>query len=230
MSKKNAGLEFLEDPDALAGRLEKAEDFFETNRNLIFGVIGALVLAVGGYFAYQYMQSEKNVEGQDKLFNAVYKFEQDSLQLALNGKGATPGLLAVADDYSGTKAGNLARFYAGTALLKEGKYDQAIEQLKDFSSSDLLVQARAYSLIGDAYSEKKSFAEAAEYYEKAAEYKPNKFFTPGYLVKLAVAQENAKANDKAIEAYQQILDKYPETAEAVTAKKYKSMLEAQSGE
>ncbi len=230
MSKKNAGLEFLEDPDALAGRLERAEDFFETNRNLIFGVIGALVLAVAGYFGYQYMQSEKNLEGQDKLFNAVYKFEQDSLQLALNGKGSTAGLMAVADDYSGTKAGNLAHFYAGTAFLKEGKYDQAIEQLKDFSSSDLLVQARAYALIGDAYSEKKSYAEAADYYEKAADYKPNKFFTPGYLMKLAIAQENAKANDKAIEAYQQILDKYPETAEAVTAKKYKSMLEAQSGE
>jgi TolA-binding protein len=230
MSKKNAGLEFLEDPDALAGRFEKAEDFFETYRNLIFGAIAALVLVVAGYFGYQYMQSEKNIEGQDKLFNAVYKFEQDSLQLALNGKGTTPGLLAVADDYSGTKAGNLAHFYAGTAFLKEGKYDQAIEQLKEFSSSDLLVQARAYALIGDAYSEKKSYAEAADYYEKAAEYKPNKFFTPGYLMKLAIAQENAKANDKAIEAYQQILDKYPETAEAVTAKKYKSMLEAQSGE
>ncbi|ARK11037.1 tetratricopeptide repeat protein [Fibrella sp. ES10-3-2-2] len=230
MSKKNAGLEFIEDPDALAGRLEKAEDFFEMNRNLIFGVVGALVLAVAGYFAYQYFQGEKNTEGQDKLFNAVYKFEQDSLQLALNGKGAMPGLLAVADDYSGTKAGNLAHFYAGTALLKEGKFDQAIEQLKDFSSSDLLVQARAYALIGDAYSEKKSYAEAAEYYEKAAEYKPNKFFSPGYLLKLAIAQENAKANDKAIDAYQQILDKYPETAEAVSAKKYKSVLEAQSGE
>lgn len=230
MSKKNAGLEFIEDPDALAGRLEKAEDFFETNRNLIFGVVGGLILAVAGYFAYQYFQGEKNVEGQDKLFNAVYKFEQDSLKLALNGKGATPGLLAVADDYSGTKAGNLAHFYAGTALLKEGKYDQAIEQLKDFSSSDLLVQARAYALIGDAYSEKKSYAEAAEYYEKAAEYKSNKFFSPGYLLKLAIAQENAKANDKAIAAYQQILDKYPETAEAVSAKKYKSVLEAQSGE
>ena len=230
MSKKNTGLEFMEDPDALTGRLEQAGDFFSMNRNLIFGVTGGLVLAVGGYFAYQYFQGEKDVEGQDKLFAAVYRFEQDSLKLALNGKGATPGLIAIADDYSGTKAGNLAHFYAGTALLKEGKYDLAIEQLKGFSSSDLLVQARAYSLIGDAFSEKKSYAEAAEYYEKAAEYKPNKFFSPGYLLKLAIAQENAKANDKAVKAYEQILEKYPETAEAASAKKYKSVLGAQSGE
>jgi TolA-binding protein len=78
--------------------------------------------------------------------------------------------------------------------------------------------------------EKKSFAEAADYYQKAAEYKPNKFFTPGYLQKLAVAYEQAKDNAKAIETYQEILDKYADSAEAANAKKYKSMLEAQSGE
>ncbi len=230
MSKKNAGLEFIEDPDALANRIVEAEDFFSTNRNLIVGVVGALVLAVVGYFGYRYMQGNNNTEGQDKLFSAVYKFEQDSLKAALNGKGSTPGLLAIADNYSGTDAGNLAHFYAGTALLKDGKYDQAIEQLKAFSSSDLLVQARAYALTGDAYSEKKSYAEAAEFYQKAAEYKPNKFFSPGYLMKLAVAQENAKAPEKAIEAYASILDKYAESAEAPNARKYKSMLEAQRGE
>lgn len=230
MSKKNTGLEFIEDPDALAGRLEKAEDFFETNRNLIFGVIGALVLGVAGFFGYRYFKSVQDEEGQNKLFAAVYKFEQDSLKAALNGTKQYPGLVAVADDYSGTNAGNLAHFYAGAALLKDGKYDQAIEQLEDFSSSDLLVQARAYALIGDAYMEKKSFGEAADYYKKAADYKPNKFFTPAYLMKLAVAYEQAKDNAKAIETYQQILDKYADAAEAGNAKKYKSLLEAQSGE
>lgn len=230
MSKKNTGLEFVEDPDALAGGLERAEDFFDANKNLIFGVIGALVLGALAFFGYRYYQSTQDEEAQNKLFAPVYKFEQDSLKAALNGTKKYPGLLAVADDYSGTKAGNLAHFYAGVALLKDGKYDQAIEQLKDFSSSDLLVQARAYALIGDAYMEKKGYTEAAEYYDKAAEYKPNKFFTPAYLMKLAIANEQAKDNAKAIEAYQQILDKYADSAEAANAKKYKSLLEAQSGE
>ena len=226
MSKKNAGLEFIEDPEAMANRIVEAKDFFGIYKNLILGVGGALLLAVAGYVGYRYMQGNSNTEGQDKLFSAVYKFEQDSLKAALSGKGGTPGLLAIADDYSGTDASNLAHFYAGTALLKEGKYDQAIEQLKAFSASDLLVQARAYALIGDAYSEKKSYAEAAEFYQKAAEYKPNKFFSPGYLMKLAIAHENAKATDKAIDAYAKILDTYADAAEAPSARKYKSMLEA----
>ena len=230
MSKKNTGLEFLEDPDALAGQLERAEDFFQENRKIVVGIVVGLFVVVGGFFGYRYYMSTQDEEAQNKLFQPVYQFEADSLKQALNGTGATAGLLSVADNYGSTNAGNLAEFYAGVALLKEGKYDDAIEHLKGFSSSDLLVQARAYALVGDAYMEKKSFDDAISYYQKAADYKPNKFFTPGYLTKLAVAYEQAKQNDKAIETYNTIIDKYAESADAVNAKKYKSLLEAQAGE
>jgi len=230
MSKKNTALEFLEDPDALAGQLEKAEDFFEKNRNIIIGVVAGIVLLVAGFFGYRYYQSSQDETAQNELFPAIYKLEADSLKQSLNGAGANPGLLSVADNYGSTNAGNLANFYAGVALLKQGKNDEAIERLKDFSSSDLLVQARAYALIGDAYMEKKSFSEAADYYEKAADYKPNKFFSPAYMTKLAVAYEQAKENGKAIETYNSIIEKFPESPEAVNAKKYKSMLQAMAGE
>jgi TolA-binding protein len=230
MSKKNSGLDFLEDPDALEGRLEDVGDFFQQNRNIVLGVIGGIVLLVVGYFGYRYYVSSQDETAQVELFPSVYQLEADSLKKALNGDGRTPGLLAVADNYGATKGGNLAEFYAGVGLLKQGKYDEAIDHLKSFSSSDLLVQGRAYALIGDAYVEKKSYDEAADYYQKAVDYKPNKFFTPGYLLKLAVAREQAKQNDKALEAYTTIIDKYPQSAEAVSAKKYKSVLEAPVGE
>ncbi|WP_266369010.1 tetratricopeptide repeat protein [Tellurirhabdus rosea] len=232
MSKQNTGskLEFLEDPDALADQLGKAEFFFEKNRNVVLGIVGAIVLAIVGYFGYRYYLSSQNEEAQAVMYPSVHEWEADSVKKALSGNGANPGLLAVADDYSATKAGKLASFYAGVALLKQGKFDEAIEKLKNFSSDDLLVQARAYSLIGDAYSEKKAYGEAIDYYKKAADYQPNKFFTPGYLMKLAVAYEQNKQTSEAIETYNQLLEKYPTSAEAVTAKKYKSMLESMAGE
>lgn len=223
-------MEFLEDPDALAGQLERAEDFFEQNRNLVFGILGGLVLLVAGFFGYRYYVGSQDETAQVEMFPAVYKLEADSLKKALNGDGRNAGLVAVAENYGSTPAGNLAQFYAGVGFLKEGKYDEAIEHLKSFSSSDLLVQARAYALIGDAYMEKKSFDEATEYYQKAVDYKPNKFFTPGYLLKLAIAQEQAKQNDKAIETYNSIIEKYAQSTEAASAKKYKSVLEAMVGE
>lgn len=230
MSKKNTGLDFLEDPDALENKLEDVGDFFQQNRNIVLGVLGGIVLLIAGFFGYRAYVGSQDEAAQVELFPSVYQLEADSLRKALNGDGKTPGLLAVADNYGATAGGDLANFYAGLALLKQAKYDEAIAHLKNFSSSDLLVQARAYALIGDAYSEKKSYDEAADYYKKAADYKSNKFFTPGYLMKLAIAYEQAKQNDKAISTYNDIIEKYAQSAEAVSAKKYKAVLEATVGE
>jgi TolA-binding protein len=228
MAKKNSGLEFLESSEGLAGELGRAQGIFERNRKVILGALGVLAAVVVGVVAWRYYVSQQNTEAQEALFPSVYEFESDSLKKALKGNGANPGLTAIADDYGSTKAGNLAAFYAGAALLKDGKYDQAIDYLKKFSSSDLLVQARAYALLGDAYSEKKQYDDAIDAYKKAADYKPNKYFTPGYLMKLAAAYEAANQPDKAAEAYGDIVEKYPDSAEYVSAKKYQAKLQAVS--
>ena len=234
MAKKNSGLEFLETPEGLASELGreygKAENFFERNRNLVFGLLGGLVLLVLGFLGYQYWQKSRNAEAAAALFPAVNEFEADSLNKALRGGPNMQGLAAIADDYGSTKAGKLADFYAGVALLKQGKYDQAIESLKNFSSDDLLVQARAYSLIGDAYLEKKDAAEAVSFYKKAADYKPNRYFTPGYLLKLGIAHEAAGEPQEAIKVYDSLLEKYPQAAEAATARRYRGMLVGAAGE
>jgi TolA-binding protein len=221
MAKKEvekSSLEFLESAEGLQHEIGKVQTTVEKNKNVIYGVAGALILAVVGYFGYKYYTNSQDEEGQAKLYSAVYKFEADS------NKVAAKEMAKVADNFGGN-TGNLANFYAGVANLKEGKYDTAIEQLKSFSSSDLLVQARAYSLIGDAYSEKKAYGDAVDYYKKASEYKANKFFTPAYMMKLAAALEANKEPKEALAVYTEIVEKYAESSEAVSAKKYKAMLE-----
>jgi predicted negative regulator of RcsB-dependent stress response len=222
MAKKEviekSSLEFLESAEGLQHEIGKVQTTVEKNKNVIFGVVGALILAIVGYFGYKAWNSSQDEEGQAKLFSTMYKFEADSNKVA--AKEATK----IADDFGGN-AGNLAHFIAGTANLKEGKFDAAIDHLKSFSSSDLLVQARAYSLIGDAYSEKKAYGDAVDYYKKASEYKANKFFTPAYMMKLAAALEANKEPKEALAVYTEIVEKYAESAEAVSAKKYKAMLE-----
>jgi hypothetical protein len=56
------------------------------------------------------------------MFQAVRYFESDSLNLALNGDGNNLGFLQIVEDYSGTKAGNLANYYAGVIYLKQGNF------------------------------------------------------------------------------------------------------------
>jgi len=224
MAKKveKSSLEFLESAEGLQHELQHdisiVQTTVEKNKTIIYGVAGTLLLAIAGYFGYNAWTSAQDEEGQAKLFGAVYKFEADSTKVAAKE------MTKIAGDFGGN-TGNLANFYAGVANLKEGKYDAAIDHLKSFSSSDLLIQARAYSLIGDAYAEKKSYGDAVDYYKKASEYKANKFFTPGYMMKLAAALEANKEPKEALVVYAEIVEKYAESSEAVSAKKYKAMLE-----
>ena len=207
-------------------RLSKSEEFVAKNKKVLS--IATLVIAViGGLFIfYKYYINNQDKEAQAEMFSAVYNFEADSLDKAIKGDGKDLGLLDISETYDQTKAGNLANFYLGVSYLKKGKFDDAITYLENFKSNDLLVQARAYCLLGDAYMEKKDLESAVENYKKAAEYKPNESFTPRYLMKLAYAYELQKDFDSAVKAYDEIIEKYYKAPEANDAKKYKAKAQA----
>lgn len=219
----------MEDPDALATRLVESEDFVRRNKTVLLSLLGIVVLAVVGAFAFYTWRTNQNQKGQAAMYQAVNYWEADSLNKALKGDGQYDGLATVTSEYNGTKAANLANFYAGVAAIKDGKYQNAIDYLEDFSSDDLLVQARAYALTGDAYLELNKFKEAADQYEKAANYKPNEYFTPSYLMKEATARELAKDYDGAIKAYTKIVDEYQNAAEVNDAKQYLARAQALAG-
>lgn len=227
--KKDDGIEILEDPSAI---VDKANEFFDSkkNRTLVFSIGGVLAAIIIGLSAYNYYITDQNNSAQEELFQAQFYFEADSLGLALNGDGNSFGFLEIIDEFPGTKAANLSNFYAGTSYLRLGDFDGAIRHLGDFSSSDYLVQARAYSLIGDAYLEQDDFDNAYSFYEKAASYKPNKFFTPVYLKKLAVAKENGGDLNGAVSTYQRLIDTYPQADLIDDAKKHRARVEALAAE
>ncbi|MEO1098457.1 MAG: tetratricopeptide repeat protein [Bacteroidota bacterium] len=212
----------------MAEQLSRTEEFIENNKVLVFGITGALFLIVAGFFGWNYYTTSQNDLAQSEMFQAIYYYESDSLDLALNGDGNNLGFVDISSDYSMTDAGNLANFYAGSAYLKQSKFKLAILYLEDFSSSDNLVQARAYSLVGDANMELGDYEQAATYYEKAANYRPNKFFTPQYLMKQGLAYEKLNNNQAAIAVYEIIIEEYWESAEVQDAKKYKARLKGAS--
>lgn len=201
------------------------DSFFDKNKKILYGVVGAILLVGAGYAGYSYYGASQDKEAQKEMFVAVNYFERDSLNLALNGDKVNRGFIDIADEYSFSKAGNLAHFYIGAIYLKQGKFEDAIEALKKFSSNDLLVQARAYALIGDAYLELKDASNAVMYYRKAADYKSNEYFTPRYLMKLGLAYEVNNDYSGAVEAYDRIVEEYSKSAEYNDARKYKARAE-----
>jgi tetratricopeptide (TPR) repeat protein len=221
--EKKDVMEMIESPEALQHEVSKVTGFFEKNKSTTLGVTVALIAVVAGFFGFEWYKNSQDVEGEKKLFKAVYAFESDSLS------ATAKEMTKISNEFVGNTQ-NLSDLYLGITFLKQGKFDQSIEKLKSFHSADLLIQARAFSLIGDAYTEKKSFGEAIKYYQKAADYKPNKFFTPTYLLKLALAFEANKQEKEALDAFAQITEKFPESAESVPAKKYKALLESSISE
>ncbi len=228
MAKNEENKDLLESSEAIAEKVTGIEQWIEHNPKVVIGVLGALILIVGGYFGYRYYVGSQDELAQKEMFQAIRYFEADSLNMAMDGDGNNLGFKQIIDDYGMTPAGNLANFYAGAICLKQGKFPLAIFYLKEFSVDDQLVQPRAYSLIGDAYMEQQQYEDAAAYYDKAANYKPNKFFTPTYLMKAALAFEKANQKEKAIKAYQRVIDEFWESGDYQNARKYKARLETNS--
>ncbi len=228
--EEKKSLEILENPEALADSISNTEEFIKNNRNQIAAVVGGILLLIGGFFGYRYYMEEAETEAQTAMFPAVFLFESDSLNAALNGtKTGTQGLLSIAEDFSGTKAGNMANFYVGVIYLKQGKFADAITYLEKFSSDDPLVQPRAWALIGDAYSEQGKYEDAESWYKKAADYKMNKYFTPTYLMKLAFVQEKQNNWSGAVGSYTTLIEKFYDSQESAEARKYRALAEQKAG-
>src|SRR5690606_30978871 len=123
-----------------------AEEWVVRNQKYIFGIVGAIAVVTVGFLLYQkFVVEPKQLEAADEMFVAQQNFQkaidattgQDSLfNLALNGAEGKFGFIKIAEEYSGTDAGNLANYYAGIAYLNTGKNTEAIAHLDKFSSDD----------------------------------------------------------------------------------------------
>ena len=149
--------------------IAKAKDFWTRYQKQITVVLAVIVLAVGGWYAYKnFILKPKTEKAVDAMFKAEEYYRMDSLAKSIEWRWINWGFVRVIKEYGGTDAGNLARFYAGDCYLRTGDFNNAVKQLKEYSTSEKQYQARAYKLLGDAYSELGKNDDAIEYYKKAA--------------------------------------------------------------
>ncbi len=216
MAKKE--LDILDETSAVAeAGLHKAELFVQKNKQALLYAGGGLIAVVGLYFgAQEFVFKPMEEEAQSALYKAQNLFGADSVKAALNGRGEALGFLDIADEYSWTKAGNLAHYYAGLCYLDLAQPAEAIEELDQFSTNDGVLDITALGSIGDAFVELKQNEEAVEYYEKAAKGTDNEFLTPLFLRKAALVSEMEGNFSEALSFYQSIKEKYPLSSEGST--------------
>jgi tetratricopeptide (TPR) repeat protein len=201
------------------------EDWVAKNQKIIIGLVAAAAILTIGYLAYQrFIASPQQDEAANEMFVAQQNFQKatdgvasDSLyKLSLNGSEGKFGFLKIADEYSGTDAGNLANYYAGIAYLNTGKYTEAIDYLSKFKSDDIVLGALAKGAIGDAYSQKNQPKEALENYVKAAESNKNDFTTPRFLLKAGKTALTLGNKADALKYFTDIKENYEATPEAAS--------------
>jgi tetratricopeptide (TPR) repeat protein len=219
MAKKKDSAE--ERIEAVEHALSKTEQFIESNQKILTYVIGGIILVILLFFIFKkYISSPREKAAEAAMFRAEYYFEQDSLDLALNGDGENNGFLAVIDDYGSTKAGNLAKYYAGLCYLNKGEYQKAVDYLKKFSGEDLIVSGMALGALGDAYMQLNQTSKALDYYLKAAEQHPNDFVSPTFMMKAGWSYEILGEWKKAKEIYEKLKKEYPQSREAREVDRY----------
>ena len=174
----------------------RSEAWVAKNQNIILGVIGIIAVSVLGYLAYnQFVQAPKEESAANEMYYPQQYFDQavssatqkDSLfTLALEGADGKFGFLDIIDEYSGTKAANLANYSAGMAYLNMNQYQEAIDYLEDFSSDDAVLGALSKGGLGDAFMQLGQAGDALGYYEQALNHSANAYTTPKFLYKAGI--------------------------------------------
>lgn len=203
-----------------------AQQFWGKFGKIITYSLTAIVVIVAAFLSYKYFIVEPNEKkATEAMFHAEDYYRMDSVKLALNGDNMNAGFLKIISKYGGTKAANLAGFYAGSCYLKTGDYNNAVKYLKDFSTPALQVQARAYGMLGDAYSELKKNDDAVEEYKKAGTiFEKDDLISPEYLFRAGYLYESMGKNKEAIEMYKEVKDKYPASQRGTEIDKYLARL------
>lgn len=206
------------------------EVFYEKNKKAITYGGGAIlaIVALFSFYKFYWLPGQQKEASNEAFFAQTY-FEKDSFLVALNGglnvqtaegPKTMMGFKDIADNYSATKTGKLANYYAGICLLRTGKFEEAIEYLEKFDGHDEMLAPVAIGAIGDANMELNKVDEAIKFYLKASEKSNNSFTTPLYLKKAAFAYEQKANYTEALATYERLKNEYSKSTEAREVDKY----------
>ena len=224
-----SNLEELESKSATAGVFNtlddgasKTEEWVAANQKYIFVVIGIAAVFVLGFLGFdKYVQQPGESKAMNEMHYAQTYFESanqtknDSLfNLSLNGTDGKFGMIDVIENYSGTKASNLASYYAGMSYLNLNDYQNSIKYLSQFNSEDEILGATATGSIGDCFSQLNQFEDAFEYYQKAINYTSNDFITPMYLLKAGYIGLEINQSKKSLTFFNRIKNDFSNSIEA----------------
>ena len=211
-----------QDPLDLEVAMSSSEAFIIKYKNKFLAGIAAIVIVVGGVLGYQHFIAEPNEKkASEALFKGEQYFMADNYEFALNGDSlGYEGFLKVADEFSGTDAGQLANAYAGICYAQLGQYENAVKFLDKLNADDQLVSPALMGTLGNCYAQLGQLDKGAATLMKAADKADSQALSPIYLIQAGQIYEKLGKKSEALSAYQTVKDKYFNSYHAMEIDKY----------
>lgn len=197
--------------------LNKQEAFFLKYKKAIVIGVAAIIVLIAGCLAYNtFYAGPREDKASTALAKAQDLFAGQQFDKALNGDKGVEGFLAVAKNYSGTDAANLAKLYAGICYANLGKWQEAVNYLDDFSTkSDAIISPASQAALGNAYAHINQIDKAVSSLKKAADMADSKAnegvdnaIAPTCLIQAARLLESQNKKDEALKIYKNVKEKY----------------------
>ena len=198
--------------------INNREAFFMKYKKAILIAVAAIIVVIAGVFLYiSQISGPREEKASTALSKGQTYFNNEMFEQAVNGDGAGfVGFAKLADEYSGTKAGNLANLYAGLCYANLGKWAEAQKSLEAFSTEgDQMISPASQAALGDAYAHLNQLDKAVDAFKKAADMADSKAedgtnnsLSPTFLIKAGEVLESQGKKDEALKIYQDIKKKY----------------------
>ena len=203
--------------------LKSSEALIDKYKKPVMAGLAVVVVAVAGFFLYKsFILEPKNQKANEALFKGEQYFAMNDYDKALKGDSTGyKGFIYIAEEYSSTKAGNLARLYAGMSYAQSGNYQEAVKYLESYDEcDDEMITPAAVGVLGNCYAQLNQLDKATETLLKAAEMADNTTLSPMYLQQAGEIFESQGNTAKALNCYKEIKNKYPQSMQAVEIDKY----------
>lgn len=212
--------------DTVVTAYARAWQFFDRNRTLVYGALVALVVLVLLLVGWIWRQNVRGGEAAEHLGRIVTLYEEGQFQQALDGSEGRLGLVAIAEDYGRTDAGNLARFYAANANFELGNFEDARAFFSRYNKGNDILGASAIAGEAAALEALGEFRQAGDLFRRAALHVEIPTLSPQYLLDAGRAYESAGDYDRAVDAYRLVAQDFEDAPVAASIDAYIAGAEA----